>query len=278
MTDVIDLLVTNATLTQSVLFGATIILCWVAEKSILDNNPARKNLRARINALFALTALPLQIAMAVLFMALAAWVTDHRWGLLFLLPGSDDPWIKYGLMFVVLDFLDYVYHRAMHHIPCLWRFHLVHHTDQAIDASTTVREHPGETVVRNGFLMLWIATCGASVEILVLRQAVESVANILAHTSFRLSRHPANILGWLLITPNLHHVHHHSAQPYTDSNYGDVFSIWDRLFGTFANLAVEDIEFGLDSHINPLADDTYLRALAMPFDRSQQSPTRPQEA
>ena len=267
MTTVIAFLVAHATVVQALLFGAVIVGCWSVENSGLGQSGGRKRLRARINALFVLSALPIQVGMTMLCMALAYWVTARHWGLLHLLPWHDDPWVKYGVMFVLLDLLDYVYHYAMHHLPAFWRFHLVHHTDQAIDVSTTVREHPGETVIRNGFLILWVFLCGASLEVLVLRQTVETVANILAHTSFRLGAGPARVLGWLLVTPNLHHVHHHSRRPYTDSNYGDVFSVWDRLFGTFATLAAEDTVFGLDTHVSAAGDDGYVRALAMPFDR-----------
>ena len=109
-----------------------------------------------------------------------------------------------------------------------------------------------ETLIRNGFLMLWVLLCGASVEILILRQSVETVANIFAHTSLRLRPRPARMLGWLFITPNLHHAHHHFQMPATNCNYGDVFSIWDRLFGTFINLSREETVFGLDTQMGVL--------------------------
>jgi sterol desaturase/sphingolipid hydroxylase (fatty acid hydroxylase superfamily) len=163
----------------------------------------------------------------------------------------------------------------MHQVPVLWRFHLVHHTDEAIDVSTTVREHPGETAARNAFLILWVFLCGASLEVLILRQTVETVSNILAHTTFRLSSRPARVLGWFLITPNLHHVHHHCRCPFTDRNYGDVLSVWDRLFGTFANLALHETEFGLDTHPSRPGAHGFLRALAMPFDRAWTWRSRP---
>jgi sterol desaturase/sphingolipid hydroxylase (fatty acid hydroxylase superfamily) len=268
MNTVIDVLVQNATIVQALLFGAVILACWTLESRMLGVHLLRKKRRAGINALFALCVLPIQIVMTLGCMTLAWWVTEREWGLLHQLPWKETVWVKYVAMFVLLDFLDWVYHYAMHHVPLFWRFHLVHHTDQAIDASTTVREHPGETVVRNGFLILWVFLCGASLEILVLRQTVETVANILAHTSFRLRERSARILGWVLITPNLHHVHHHARLPYTNSNYGDVFSVWDRLFGTLANLAHKDTEIGLDTHLNAAGDDGFVRSMAMPFDPS----------
>jgi sterol desaturase/sphingolipid hydroxylase (fatty acid hydroxylase superfamily) len=266
MTALLDQMVVHASLIQSLLFGFVIVACWATEQSFLGGDPTRKSRRAQINALFALCVLPIQIGMTMICAGVAYWVTQNHWGLLHLVPGHDNPWIKYGLMFIVMDFLDYVYHYAMHHVPFFWRFHLVHHTDQAIDASTTVREHPGETIVRNGFLIMWVFLFGASMEVLVLRQTTESVSNILAHTTFRLRPRMARLLGSLLITPNLHHVHHHNELPYTNSNYGDVLSVWDRMFGTHATLAAVDTVFGLD--VRPrTGDHGFIEALAMPFDR-----------
>ena len=234
------------------------------ETLVLRPDRARTVRRGVVNALFAGCVLPIQLVLAMACLTLAQTVTAEQWGLLYLLPGADSPWIKFGLMFVVLDLLDWVYHFAMHHIPAFWRFHLVHHTDQAIDASTTIREHPGETVIRNGFLACWVVLCGIPPELLVLRQTVETVSNILSHTSFRLGDRWGSVLGLVLITPNLHHVHHDARLPYTNSNYGDVFSVWDRLFGTHRNLAVADTIIGLDTHMVP-GDHDFPSALAMPF-------------
>ena len=256
---------------ETLLFGLFAAACWTIEHRALPGGPGtsssrRKRRRAGTNLLVALSVIPVQAVMTFVCMAAAAWATTQHCGLIHLSPALQHPLIKYGLMFVLLDFLDYVYHYAMHHIPVLWRFHLVHHTDQAVDTSTTVREHPGETLVRNAFLLAWILLTGASLEILIIRQTAETIANILAHTTFRLPPGPARILGWLLITPNLHHVHHHHRLPYTDRNYGDVFSVWDRLFGTFATLAASEIVFGLDTHTNRTGDHGIIRSLSLPFD------------
>ena len=263
MTSLLDCLVTHAASVQAALFIAVIVACWMVE-AVVAGVRGRKQHRAGINGLFASVALPVQIGMATFLLMAVSCSSSHQWGLVYWLPGHESPWIRYGLMFVVLDLLDWVYHWAMHHIPVFWRFHLVHHTDTDIDASTTVREHPGETLVRNGFLVVWVFLCGASAEVLVLRQTVESVANILAHTSFRLPGRWASVLGAVFITPNLHHVHHHHQRPYTDSNYGDVFSVWDRLFGTLRTLAREDTVFGLDAIAGP-RDPPFAVALALPF-------------
>jgi sterol desaturase/sphingolipid hydroxylase (fatty acid hydroxylase superfamily) len=257
--------VQNAGSSQTIIFAVIVSTLWVVEKLVLAQPMGGKLRHAALNSLFILSALPIELACSLACMALAGWVTSHHWGLLYGLPYADNPWVKYGVMFVVLDLLDYVYHFTMHHIPSFWRFHLVHHTDPIVDASTTVREHPGETAIRNAFMLVWIFATGASFEVLVLRQTVQTICTIFAHSAFRLPDVPARVLGWVLITPNLHHVHHHFELPYTNCNYGDVFSIWDRLFGTFANLSAEETVFGLDTHFNKPETESCLGMIAMPF-------------
>jgi sterol desaturase/sphingolipid hydroxylase (fatty acid hydroxylase superfamily) len=257
--------VENAGSSQTLIFAVVISGLWTVEKLVLAEPRADKIRHAALNSLFILSALPIELVCSIACIGLAAWVTTHHWGLLYSLPYYDSAWVKYGVMFVVLDLLDYVYHRTMHHIPSFWRFHLVHHTDTIVDASTTVREHPGETTIRNGFLFVWILITGASFEVLVLRQTVQTICTIFAHSAFRLPAGPARVFGWVFITPNLHHVHHHFELPYTNCNYGDVFSIWDRLFGTFANLSAEETVFGLDTHFDDPATQNGLGMIAMPF-------------
>lgn len=260
----IAFLTIHAATIQAALFATIITGCYVAEHLWLGADPVRTRRRGVVNALFAACVLPVQLVLALGCLTLAEAVTAERVGLLYLLPGADNPWVRFGLMFIVLDLLDWVYHFAMHHVPAFWRFHLVHHSDQAIDAGTTVREHPGETVIRNAFLAVWVLLCGIPPELLVLRQTVETVSNILSHTAFQLPDGLARVLGWVLITPNLHHVHHDARLPYTNSNYGDVFSVWDHLFGTHATLPAGAGVIGLDTHLVP-GDHGFAEAIAMPF-------------
>ncbi len=262
--DAADLFMRHASTIQAVLFFSVIMACWLLEHAFAGPHRARKRRRAGVNFLVGLLVLPVQVGMATFLLLAVGVVTTYHWGLIYLLPAHENPWLRFGLMFVLLDFLDWIYHWAMHRVPLFWRFHLVHHTDQDMDSFTTGREHPGETLVRNGFLILWVFVCGASLEVLVLRQTVETVANILAHTSFRLGDRAARVLGAVFITPNLHHVHHHNRLPYTNSNYGDVFSVWDRLFGTLRTLALEHTVFGLDTHPSP-RDHSFAQAMAIPF-------------
>lgn len=230
-------------------FASVVTAIWLTEKIVLAQPAAEKFRHTSLNAMLLALVTPVQFVMTLLCVAMAGWMARHHFGLVYLLPGWQSPWIKYGLMFAVLDFLDYVYHYVAHQAPLLWRFHLVHHTDRAVDVTTTFREHPGETMIRVCFLIAWVGLCGASVEVLILRQTFETIANVSQHTVFRLPPRLARVMGWLFVTPNLHHTHHHFEMPGTNCNYGDVFSVWDRLFGTYVDLSGEQTVFGLDTHM-----------------------------
>jgi sterol desaturase/sphingolipid hydroxylase (fatty acid hydroxylase superfamily) len=170
-------------------------------------------------------------------------------------------------MFVLMDLCEYVYHVIMHKFDFLWKFHLVHHSDLEVDVSTTVREHPGETFVRMSFQILWVFLLGPVAAVLVLRQTVQTFSNIAAHTQFRLPERINRVVGLIFITPNLHHVHHHYQLPYTDCNYGDVLSIWDRLFGTYAELEKEETVYGVDTHMEPEKNGRIQNIMKIPFQK-----------
>jgi len=99
----------------------------------------------------------------------------------------------------------------------------------------------------------------------LLRQTVETIANITSHLKYRVPGRLGRVLGWVFITPNLHHVHHHNAQPYTDSNFGDVLSVWDRLFGTYAELPSGETVFGVDTQPSKQVTESFREIVMLPF-------------
>lgn len=244
----IALVLNHASTVQLCLFALTLSGFWLAERLVRRERTKTKLRHSAINAIFLLGVLPVQLSFIALCIAAANWTTFHRFGLVYLLPDATAPWLRYVLMFFALDFLDYAYHVLSHRAPPIWRLHLVHHSDRELDVSTTFREHPVETAVRVMFLIASVLLCGASLSVLVLRQTVQTFSNLVQHTRFELSPRLAKLFGFVFITPNLHHVHHHHQRPGTDCNYGDVFSIWDRLFGTLVELPMEELVFGLDTH------------------------------
>jgi sterol desaturase/sphingolipid hydroxylase (fatty acid hydroxylase superfamily) len=257
----------HATAVQVFLFAGLLTSLWVVEFIVAVGPFGMKWNHARLNGTLILFTLPVQLAMTTFVVAAAGWTSVHHWGLLQLLPFSSSVVSKYLLAFVLLDFCDYLYHVTMHKLSWLWRFHLVHHSDQDLDVSTTLREHPGETFVRVCFLIVWVLFLGVSWPALLLRQTAETVSNLTSHSRCRLPASLDRILGWIFITPNLHHVHHHHERPYTDRNYGDVFSVWDRLFGTYAQLQICVTKFGIDTHPRKQITENFKEVMLLPFRR-----------
>lgn len=255
----------HASLIQIILFATLLSSIWVAEVVFCIDTLQEKWWHSGTNFLFILTALPIQLGLTFFVVAISKWAGLNNWGILHFLPQTNHAVLFYVLSFFLLDFFEYIYHVFMHKTSVLWKFHLVHHTDLDIDVSTTVREHPGETFVRVCFLMVWVFISGASIGVLVLRQTVQSVANIFAHSKIRLPGRIEKAIGYVFITPNLHHVHHHYQLPYTDSNYGDVLSVWDRIFGTFRELKTQDTVFGLDTHFDAAICNNFKKTIQIPF-------------
>ncbi len=258
----------KASTNECYFYGGILIMLWLAELIYCWDKAHVKWVHLKTNASFLLTALTIQLALTPGLIGLSNYVTGHHIGLIYLLPGHNNHWVFDISLFFMLDLCEYGYHVTMHKLKPLWKFHLVHHTDPQVDVSTTVREHPCETFIRGCFLMFWALLCGATPEVLVIRQTFQTVFNISSHTEFRLKGLAEKILGWIFITPNLHHVHHHYMRPQTDCNYGDVLSIWDRLFGTYKEQGSEETIFGLDTHMHIESRTRFLEILLIPFKKT----------
>lgn len=142
---------------------------------------------------------------------------------------------------LIRSLASYGIHVAMHKLPLLWRLHRVHHTDTAMDVSTTVRFHPLEFIVSVPVIVGLIAITGIPPLVIMLYELFDAVMAVFSHANIRLPRAAERALQWLLITPDMHRVHHSSIQKETDSNYGATLSLWDRLFGTYRVKADTDL-------------------------------------
>jgi sterol desaturase/sphingolipid hydroxylase (fatty acid hydroxylase superfamily) len=100
---------------------------------------------------------------------------------------------------------------------------------------------------------------------LLLRQFIQVFFTAFTHAHYRLPERLNRIVSLVFVTPNVHHVHHHAVQPYTDANYGDVLSIWDRLFGTYRELEAEKVVFGIDNYIKPGETEQLFFLMKFPF-------------
>ncbi len=253
------------------LFIGLFIISWNIENiaGILFNYKKWKH--AFINAPFILTSIPGQLLLGLAFAKIIEWTTQHEFGFLFHLPFIKSSLLLFLVSFIFLDFGEYVYHIIMHKVKRLWMFHIVHHSDQAVDVSTTLREHAGENIIRLSFTLLWVFISGTAFWILMLRQIIQAFTTLFAHMNYRLPEKADKIIGLLFITPNLHQVHHHYKQPYTDCNYGDVLSIWDRLFGTFKKLPADKLVFGVDTYMGKEDTANFIVLAKLPFGRYRKS-------
>ncbi len=171
-----------------------------------------------------------------------------------------------ALTFVLFDLWMYAWHRANHRVPFLWRFHRVHHTDPAMDSTTALRFHPGEILLSTLANCLVLMLLGMSLGMLVLYKSVMVLVILFHHSNVAV---PAGLdagLRRLIVPPSMHRVHHSVIQAETDSNYGTVFSFWDRLFGSFRLRSdPQAIRFGIGAY-----DDAHwqapLRLLRLPLE------------
>lgn len=153
---------------------------------------------------------------------------------------------------LIWSLATYWVHRAAHHFPWFWRLHRVHHCDTAVDLSTGFRNHPGEALVVAGARAAVAIAFGLSAPALLACEFAVFLFAMWSHANLCLSARLDRRLRLLLITPTMHHIHHSASRSETDSNYGDMFSLWDRLFGTYCDCGSEQVStmrFGLgDQH------------------------------
>ena len=246
------------------LLSSSFFVLWNLENFINFKNEPNRLKHLKLNATFMLTAAPVQFLMGIIMNFTLHWTNIHHFGI-FHQYNIKNPLLLFILTFIFLDFCEYAYHVLMHKVKSLWKYHLVHHADTKLDVSTTLREHPGETAIRLLFTVLWVFIGGVSLWTLIFRQFIQIVSNVIAHANFRIPEKLDKILSLVVVTPNFHHVHHHYLRPYTDKNYGDVLTIWDRGFGTFARLSKGNVVFGVDTHSQESKINTFWKLLKLPL-------------
>jgi sterol desaturase/sphingolipid hydroxylase (fatty acid hydroxylase superfamily) len=172
---------------------------------------------------------------------------------------------------VVLDLSFYVAHVAMHEVPAFWRVHRVHHSDVVVDVTTTIRQHPLEGVLRYAFMATFACVFGVGIGPFVVYRTWSALNGLLEHANIRVPRWLGEALSLVTTWPNMHKVHHSRVVAESRTNYGNIFSWFDRLFGTYTPQARgETVSCGVDGLDAPSAQTT-LGLLALPF---ESTPTR----
>lgn len=204
------------------------------------------------------------LAYALVQIQVIDWGNQNQIGLFY--------WIEIPLGLKVIlgvmcfDFSSYWFHRWAHRSPLLWRLHRVHHSDTEMDTSTVFRGHPLEVLVFGTSNVLACIVFGLDLTILGVYLVVQLPFLIAQHANFNLPEGFDRVLGKVLITPNLHKVHHDQNQFYTDSNFADIFVFWDKLFGTYKRVPVSSLKYGLEEFDEP-KKQTFWYLLYSPFIR-----------
>lgn len=253
---------------RSAILVGGIMFFWLVEGSWpLFQFQYNKWRHAGINFFFTLTTILVNFPLAFILVKSSSWAVDNQFGILHLIPNLP-LWIQAlaGLLF--LDLIGaWTAHWVQHKVKFLWRFHIIHHADQYVDTTTANRHHPGESLVRFIFTALAILITGAPMWLIFLYQSLSVILSQFNHANITLPRWLDAVVSLVVVTPNMHHIHHHYIQPYTDSNYGNIFSVWDRLFGTFAKLDQQKIIYGIDTHPEPKENSKVSSLLRIPFQK-----------
>ena len=205
----------------------------------------------------------LQLIFSSAIIATAMYVQTHKMGLLSMLEAP--PGIKILVTVIFMDFMLYVWHLLNHIMPLLWRFHRVHHSDLNMDVSSATRFHIGELTISAAIKISIIFFLGASYMGVLIFESAVLLCTQFHHSSLKVPKWFETIWWFLFVPPSMHRIHHSVIIKERDTNYGAIFSIWDRILGTLLiNVDQEKIRIGIGAYPKPDKLNLY-HLLAMPF-------------
>lgn len=218
-----------------------------------------------LNIFFTFTTILVNLSMAFLLVMTAQWVQTSGFGVMNWMSGA--PIVLTALVgLMLMDFVGaWLVHYIEHHVTWMWKFHLIHHTDQHVDTTSANRHHPGESVIRFIFTLIAIVVAGAPVWMIFLYQSMSLVMTQFNHSNISMPKWLDDTLVLVLCTPNMHRVHHHYRQPYSDTNYGNIFSFWDRIFQTYVVVDNKKLVYGVDTHMAKNETENIGYLLKIPF-------------
>lgn len=274
MEALIDYFETIPSLHRSIILVGGITFFWLLEGALpLFSFKYKKWQHAIPNLFFTLTTVIINFGLAFLLLETADWVKATNFGIINWLPEMP-LWLYVLLGVLLLDFIGaYLAHYVEHKVKPLWMVHLVHHTDHKVDTTTANRHHPLESIIRFTFTLFGVFIVGTPIAIVFLYQSLSLIATQFSHANIKLPKKVDNALSYVLVSPDMHKVHHHNVLPYTDSNYGNIFSIWDRLFGTFMKLDRENIVYGVDTFPDEVTNSNIKDLLKQPFHKYRKPTT-----
>lgn len=251
---------------QLTIFFSWMLILWLLEFGIpLTNIKKREKLP---NILLTIAMLLLNLLFASLPIFIGEWTKANHFGLFNFIYISA--WLQLLAGILILDlWAAYVIHLLFHKISWLWNIHSVHHSDTMLDVTTAFRQHPLESILRITFLLIGMFVLGLPLWITLVYQTLSSFNAQLEHANIKMNPKLESILQLIFVTPNYHKIHHSSFQKETNSNYSNIFSIWDRLFSTISKRETYDnIDYGLD-YLPNAKGFSFLDLLKLPFEKGK---------
>jgi len=261
---------TISSLNRALILAGGLTVFWLIESAIpLFRHQYNKWRHAGVNLFFTLTTIIVNFAFALLIVFTSRWCAQAKFGVLQWLAMPFWAQLLVGLL--VLDLIGaYFIHLIQHKVKWMWRFHIIHHADTHVDATTANRHHPVESVFRAVFTLLAVLVCGAPMWLVMFYQSLSVLLSQFNHANMRLPAWLDKAISFVIVSPAMHKVHHHYKRPETDTNYGNIFPFWDWLFGTYSATPAGNIKYGLD--ILEGRETTGIKQqLTLPFDKTVKS-------
>lgn len=244
-----------------------LVVCWILEGSYpLARHSYSKLRHDGVNLVFLGFTFIINVLFGVFTVGIFAWMGVNKIGLL---NWVNLPiWLELLIAVMFLDLVaQYVVHYLLHRVKWMWKFHMIHHSDTKVDATTGTRHHPGDYLLREVFALIAIIIIGAPISFYLFYRFCTIFFTYTTHANINMPRWLDKSLSFIFITPNMHKFHHHFERPWTDTNFGNIFSLWDRMFGTLVYDDPKKIKYGLDV-LDENRDEDIRYQLKLPIDKS----------
>ncbi|MBL4705341.1 MAG: sterol desaturase family protein, partial [Flavobacteriales bacterium] len=245
---------------------ACLSFAWVLEGiKPLFKSGYKKWKHAGLNFIYLAFVMIINLGFGILTLAVFQWSQAHSFGLLYLF---DWPvWVELIIAVLIMDLIaQYFVHFLLHKVSFMWRMHMVHHSDTNVDATTGTRHHPGDYILRETFALMAVFLSGAPVSFYLFYRISTIFFTYMTHANISLPLWLDKTISLIFISPNMHKFHHHVERPWTDSNFGNILSVWDRIFGTFVYGDPTKVKYGLDVLDNTRDNDVKYQ-LGLPFNK-----------
>jgi len=263
-----DTILSTQTAIRLLSFGAVFVVMalWEAVAPRRGRQLTRRARWPHNIAIVVLNTLLVRALVPTALVGMALHAEARGWGLL---GGSRlSAWILVPLCIVLLDLAIYLQHVMVHAVPFFWRFHRVHHTDLDFDVTTGARFHPVEIVLSLSVKFAVIIALGPPATAVLAFEVILNATSMFNHSNVRIGLGVDRALRWLVVTPDMHRVHHSIEQDETNSNFGFNLPWWDRLLGTYRpqpRAGHEAMSIGIRGVRDPRLCDRLSAMLMMPF-------------